>query len=74
MSKYHEDSSCDTCAYKGVDETEEPCRSCCHCYTDKYVKQSCKECIHSGVCLLRTPEKPEEGFGCRFFLLNERFK
>ena len=70
MSKYHEDYLCETCGYKGVDETEEPCKSCCHCYVDKYVKQSCNGCIHVYVCSLRNGDPHESGFGCAYYTLD----
>ena len=72
MSKYHDNyvDGCETCAYMSVDETEEPCKSCCHCYTDKYVKQSCKECVHVCVCWLRRENQHENGFGCAYYTLD----
>ena len=69
MSKYREDYFCDTCAYKGVDETEEPCKSCCHCYEDKYAKQSCKQCVHGCVCYFHHDNPFECGFGCKYYTL-----
>ena len=68
MSKYHEESFCDTCAYKGVDETEEPCKSCCNCYENKYVQGVCELCIHNQVCAERKESGSTSGHWCKHFM------
>ena len=76
MSKYHDNyvDGCETCAYMSVDETEDPCKSCCHCYTDKYVKQSCDECIHINVCKLRETACIKDPFKCKYYVFRRGCK